>query len=139
VKSDVVLDTGPIVAALSRRDGHHRWAVGELSRIAPPLVTCDAVITEACFLLREMRGGRKRLLDLVQRGLIKSAFDLEPNAAIISGLMDRYSNLGMSFADACLVLLCEERDGRSILTLDGGFRHFRRRDRRVIPTIMPRA
>ena len=56
MKRQVIIDTGPLVAFLSQRDSYHQWAVRELDDIAYPLLTCEAVITEACFLLHRATG-----------------------------------------------------------------------------------
>jgi len=48
----VVVDTGPLVAFLDKRDRHHDWAVSQWSQIEAPLLTCESVLSEACFLLR---------------------------------------------------------------------------------------
>jgi predicted nucleic acid-binding protein len=50
VKQQVIVDTGPLVAFLSERDTYHQWALSELAGIANPLLTCEAVVTEVCFL-----------------------------------------------------------------------------------------
>ena len=48
----VIVDTGPLVAYLNKRDTWHGWAVAQLATIEPPIETCAAVISEATFLLR---------------------------------------------------------------------------------------
>ena len=35
----VLLDTGPLVAFLNRRDSHHLWAKQQINRLTPPLLT----------------------------------------------------------------------------------------------------
>jgi hypothetical protein len=42
----VLLDTGPLVAFLNRRDEFHGWVTGELATIEPPFLTCEAVLSE---------------------------------------------------------------------------------------------
>ncbi len=60
----VIVDTGPLVAYFNRRDRWHGWAVDQMSALSPPLVTCEPVITEACFLIHKA-GGRPG--DLVRK------------------------------------------------------------------------
>jgi hypothetical protein len=60
----VVADTGPLVAFLNSRDAHHDWAVGVLGGVEPPLLTCEAVISEACFFVRQIDGGPDAFLTL---------------------------------------------------------------------------
>ena len=42
----VILDTGPLVAYLKRQDLHHQWAIAQLAKIKPPLLTCEAVVDQ---------------------------------------------------------------------------------------------
>ncbi|HEX9944483.1 MAG TPA: PIN domain-containing protein [Thermoanaerobaculia bacterium] len=137
MKRTSLLDTGPLVAFLNRRDQYHAWAVERLSEIEPPLTTCEAVISEACFLLRPQRGGAEAVLDLVDRGLIVVSFDLQKEAAPLKRLMARYAEVPMALADACLVRLTELHSNAVLLTLDSDFRIYRRNRRSVIPTLMP--
>ncbi|MFZ4699559.1 MAG: PIN domain-containing protein, partial [Candidatus Methylumidiphilus sp.] len=51
----VIVDTGILVALQNRNDHYHEWAVRKLAHITPPLLTCEAVISETCFLLRDYR------------------------------------------------------------------------------------
>src|SRR6266850_3048731 len=62
-----LVDTGPLVALLNRRDRYHRWAVAQVAEERVPLWTCEAVITEACFLLRGSRGGTTAIWELLER------------------------------------------------------------------------
>jgi predicted nucleic acid-binding protein len=133
-----LVDTGPLVAALNRRDGHHRWASGVLDRVPPPLLTCEAVLSEAAYLLRGLAGGPNALMELVTRGLVQPSFRLEDEAAAVRQLMNRYSSARMDLADACLVRMSEMHAECELLTIDGEFRNvYRRRGRQMIPTVMP--
>jgi predicted nucleic acid-binding protein len=137
VKRGIIVDTGPIVAFLSRRDQHHEWALAQLAEITPPLLTCEAVLSEACFLLGRAKTGARGVLELVQRNLISPIFRLEEEVAPITKLMERYANVPMSLADACLVRMTEQRSGSAVLTLDSDFRTYRRHGRQAIPLIAP--
>jgi predicted nucleic acid-binding protein len=52
----ILLDTGVVVALLDRSERHHQRCVDALATVRGPLVTCEAVITEACYLLRNQPG-----------------------------------------------------------------------------------
>lgn len=132
-----LLDTGPLVAALSRRDRFHGWARRELAEIAPPLLTCEAVLSEACFLLRRVPEGPAAVLELVRRGLVSVALDLNREARAVQKLLTRYSAVPMSLADACLVRLAETTSASLLLTLDSDFGVYRMHGRQVIPVRMP--
>lgn len=137
MKPGLLLDTGPLVALLNRRDRHHAWARQLASTHRSPFVTCEAVISEACFLLRGMDGGADAVLALAERGLIETPFRLSEEAGAIRKLMARYANVPMSFADACLVRLAELHPEVPLATVDGNFRVYRTTHRRVIPVLMP--
>lgn len=133
----VIVDTGPIVALINARDQWHDWVRAQFDEIVPPLATCEAVLSEACFLARRTRGGDDAVLTLVDRGVIELAFDLRDQFSNVSGLMRRFANVPMSIADACLVRMAELPGDRPILTLDGDFRIYRKHRRRRIPLVIP--
>jgi predicted nucleic acid-binding protein len=137
VTPSVLLDTGPLVAFLNRGDRHHGWARSELGRVTPPLLTCEAVVSEACFLLRRLPDGPYAVLELVRRGLLSTAFDLGREAALVQKLLARYAEVPMSLADACLVRLAEINPASFVLTLDSDFALYRMHGRQVIPVRMP--
>ena len=133
----VVIDTGPIVALLNRRDRHHAWARDVLDTVDPPIFTCEAVVSEACFLLGRLDGGQDAVLELLAKGVIKVDFRLSAEVDAVRGLMRKFVNVPMSFADACLVRMTELDVHSTIVTLDSDFRTYRRNRRQVIPTLMP--
>jgi uncharacterized protein len=137
VTGPVLLDTGPLVAFLKRRDRYHDWARQEMAAVSPPLLTCESVLSEACFLVRHEPGGRTAVLDLVRRGLVAVAFDLGREAAAVQKLLGRYADVPMDLADACLVRLAELTSGSVLLTLDSDFGIYRMHGRQVIPVRIP--
>lgn len=132
-----ILDTGPLVALLNSRDRHHEWAVDQWSRIAPPLLTCDAVLAEACFLVQPFAGGQNAVLDLLRRSVLDASFQLAEEAGALSRLLKKYSDVPMSLADGCLVRMSELNDDWAVMTLDSDFRLYRKNGRQVIPTLTP--
>jgi predicted nucleic acid-binding protein len=139
VTGPVLLDTGPLVAFLNRRDTWHDWSVEQFGQIRPPLLTCEAVLSEAAFLLRQDVRGVEGILALVERGLVTTShWRLDDEAEPLRRLMKRYANVPMSLADACLVRMTETRAGVTVLTLDRDFRVYRRLGRQTIPLITPR-
>lgn len=133
-----LVDTGPIVAYLNGRDRHHAWAVGVLKQIRPPLLTCEAVLSEAVYLLRSDAWGGERVMDLVSRGVLRAKLDLQAEATAVTGLLRRYRSLPMDLADACLVRMSELDPDCTLVTVDSEFRDaYRRNGRQVIPTLLP--
>jgi predicted nucleic acid-binding protein len=133
----LVIDTGPLVALLNRRDRHHAWARKIFDAIEPPIFTCAAVLSEACFLLGRSVRGEDPVLELVSNEVIKLDFRIEPEAAALRALMKKFADVPMSLADACLVRMTELEQQSVVVTLDTDFRVYRRNGRRAIPTIMP--
>ena len=133
-----VVDTGPIVAFLSRRDRYHDWAVDALGSVAPPLLTCEPVLSEAVFLLGGAIGGAERVLELVERGVVALPFRLDAEVGAVKSLLKRYQDVRIDLADACLIRMTEIQADCVVMTLDSEFRDvFRRRGRQAIPTIIP--
>jgi predicted nucleic acid-binding protein len=135
--SRIVLDTGPLVALLNRSDRHHAWVREVLDTVEPPVVTCEAVISEACFLLARVRDGQDAVFALLSKDVVKVDFRLSSEVEALRALMKKFANVPMSLADACLVRMSELEPRSRILTLDGDFRIYRRNRRQAIPTIMP--
>jgi predicted nucleic acid-binding protein len=134
----ILIDTGPLVALCDARDAKHRLAVRQLESLASdPFVTCDAVLTEACFHLPH-RSQRLRLQALLQE------LDVDPLPAMVdadfwSGVLTwlaKYSEHEPDWADACLAVL-SGRDRRiRVWTYD---REFRTTWRRPNGTAIPLA
>lgn len=133
----VLIDTGPVVAFLNKRDRFHNWAVAQFALLEPPLLTCEAVISEACFLVRGLQGGRSAVLELISRGAIEIPFTLQSEVSAVRKLMTRYASAPMSLADACIVRASELHADSRVMTFDGHFAIYRRHGQSVIPLITP--
>jgi predicted nucleic acid-binding protein len=133
----VIIDTGPLVAFINKSDTYHDWAVTQFSQLNPPFVTCESVISEVCFLLRHTENGSQNALKLVERELIQIPFKLEAEISTIMTLINKYKNIPMSLADACLVRMSEQIADSTICTLDSDFKIYRKEKRKMIPVIMP--
>lgn len=133
----VIIDTGPIVALLNRRDSRHAWVRDVLDAIEPPVFTCEAVVSEACFLLGRFAGGPAAVLELLAKDVLIIDFQMRSEIDALQVLMRKFASVPMSLADACLVRMAELHVESTIITLDADFRVYRRNRRHVIPTIMP--
>lgn len=122
-----VVDTGPLVALLDRKDSCHEMVRGGWVPLTGRFLTTGAVITEALHFLQPIPGGAEALAALLRKGLIAvdDAFaQSRIDAAIV--LMSKYGDIPMDFADATLVLLAEKLATPNMITLDErGFRTFR--------------
>ena len=137
MKRQVILDTGPLVALLNQADRYHQWARNEWAQITPPLLTCEAVLAEACFLVRRFAGGQSAVLELVRRGILDVSFHLAEETDPVFRLLHKYQSVPMSFADACIVRLAEQHPAGVVLTLDNDFSIYRKNTRQLIPTLIP--
>ncbi|HTM44650.1 MAG TPA: PIN domain-containing protein [Polyangiaceae bacterium] len=135
--TSVLIDTGPLVASIVRRDQHHGWVRDVLDTVEPPLLTCEAVISEACFLLRDFPNGQAAVLSLLSRGIVRCNFRLHSEIDGVRALMHKFADVPMSLADACLVRMSELEANSTVLTFDSDFRIYRRNKRQLVPTIMP--
>lgn len=137
MKSEIIIDTSPLVAFIDKSDNFHLWAVETWKKLSPPLFTCEAVIAESCFLLQNVHGGESSILSLLEAGVIKIPFNLSEEVIAINQLMKQYKSIPMSLADACLVRMSELIRGSSVFTLDSDFKIYRQYKNQVIPVIMP--
>ena len=133
----VIVDTGILVALIDRQDQYHDWALEQLSSISPPLLTCEAVISEAWFLLGRVRSGREALLLLLEQDQVKVEFDLNAEQVFVIALMRRYRSVPASVADAELVRMAELYPQSSVFTLDSDFQIYRKNRNTPIPLITP--
>jgi predicted nucleic acid-binding protein len=133
----VLFDTGPLVALLDRREEHHNWVLDQMSRLRPPFYTCEAVIAESWYLLRENSPGRKAILGMLSNRALDVPFRLTAEICEIEAFIERYENVPMSLADACLVRMSELMHDCVLFTLDSDFRIYRRNKRERIPLLIP--
>src|SRR5208337_5050601 len=133
----ILADTGPLVAYVSQTDQHNRWAASAFGSFYEPVYTCEAVISEALFLLRSANLDVENFLQLLERGAVKMGFSMEENQADVLNLLRKYADQSMSLADACLVRMAELNNHCQIFTTDGDFLVYRRKGRHVIPLLAP--
>ncbi len=130
-----LVDAGFLIALLSRRDRHHRWAAAQSPHLVRPWKTCEAALSEAFHLLGAQ--GRPSLAALLSRRAVVPAFDLGKEVERVLKLMRKYADVPMSLADACLVRMSEILPDAVIVTPDADFRIYRRHERQVVPCLTP--
>lgn len=135
MRGELLLDTGPLVALLNRRDRHHRWAVEALA-VRARVITCESVLSEAFFLLSASSRASAGLRGMLSERALEVA-KLSDELGPITKLMGRYANVPMSLADSCLVRLSELFPKGVVATIDSDFLVYRRFGRQVIPVLMP--
>ena len=133
----MLLDAGPLVALMDPREMHHAWAKAAFGRLRLPLPTCQAVITETCFLLSDQPMPLAAFRRHVRAGHFVDTLDFVRFVPRVMELMERYANVPMSFADACLVALAESTSDARVFTLDRDFLIYRRHDDKPLTLLAP--
>lgn len=122
-----IVDTGPLVGWINSRDQWHDWSGGVLEELEPPLITCEAVIAEACWQLGRSRLAVDRLYGLVEAGALRVVDLLPEHMSHIRALSGKYPQ--MDFCDAAVVRLAEIFPRAHIITTDSAhftvYRRFR--------------
>jgi len=131
-----LVDAGFLVALISRRDANHGWAAAQAPRLPPPWATCEAVLSEASHLLGGL--GTLSFASLLRRGALVCDYRFADDMDAVLKLLQKYADVPMSFADACLVRMTETLNDPVLLTTDGDFRIYRRHGRQIIPCVLPR-
>jgi predicted nucleic acid-binding protein len=133
-----LIDTGAILALLDRDDEWHRACREAFKAVQFPLLTTEAVLTEAFHLTARDLGDIRGLWQMLRSGSVKMATIADAELPEIHLLMTKYGDHPMDFADATLVYLAARESLSLILTIDhddfetyriGGTRRF---------TILPR-
>jgi predicted nucleic acid-binding protein len=135
--SVILADTGALVALLDRRGKFHAWAVEQTRTMRPPLITCEAVLAELCFLVAAGPNGIATVRANLASGAWAVDFSIKTEWERVFALMDTYSDQPMSLADGCLVRMSEQRPDSRVFTLDRHFQVYRRNRRQAIPLIIP--
>ena len=122
----ILLDTGPLVALLSKDDAEYARAERLFADCVPPFRCCEAVVAEACFLMRKVDGaGPAEVIALGRKGVYEIALSIEDHWADIEGLLRKYVNRPISLADASLIRCAEIHEEARILTFDSDFGVYR--------------
>lgn len=131
-----ICDTGPIVAYLNCNDPHHDWAVAVMKQARPPLLTCEPVLTEAAYFLRDDGLSVDPLFEMLERDALRIDFDMAAHWPRMRTLLRRYDR--MDLADASVVVMSEVHARCQVLTVDAqDFSIYRRNDRQVIAFVAP--
>jgi predicted nucleic acid-binding protein len=123
---------------LDANDPSHAEVVDCLDKFTGQLVTTSAVLTEAMHFVSTSQNGPRLLVELVVASAME-IYDLSrpPELLEAVGLMEKFADIPMDFADATLVLLAEGLNVHEILTLDRrGFSIYRTRRRRHLQLVL---
>lgn len=122
----ILLDTGPIVALLSAGDANHERTLRVFGETTPPFRCTEAVIAEACFLMRKVDPtGPAEVIALGRKGVYDIAISLSAESPAIETLLRKYADRPISLADACLIRCAELNDESRVFTFDTDFKVYR--------------
>jgi len=133
----VLVDTSFIVALYNKSDRYHSQCLNMLDAMVQPAVTCEAVVSESCYMLRRMQGAASDILATIESGALGIRFQLRSSAGKVRTLLEKYIDFPASLADACLVQMADELDTGDILTLDSDFKRYRWRRNRAFNFLIP--
>ena len=135
----ILIDTGPLYAFFDQNDQYNHWAGEQFAKITQPMLTCEAVIAETVFLMLGSGISPEYLFTFIERGHLKISPVLANPSQIqrIGNIIIKYNNLAASFADACLVEICEKRSPVKIFTLDKHFSIYRTSKGKPLSLISP--
>ncbi len=114
----VILDTGPWVALIDRSEKRHVECVEWLRGYKGQIYSTEAVLTEVLYLLNFSQDAHQSGLDFVLSGAVVIVPSSLDSLQVVGGLMRKYKNVPMDFADATLVCLARELSLRHIVTFD---------------------
>lgn len=136
-----LIDTGAILALLDRTDRWHNVCVDAFRQLRLPLLTSEAVLTEVFHLVGDSRHEMEAAWKFVRSGALTLGIIEPAELAHLHGLMSRYWDRPMDFADATLVYLARRESLSVILTVDqADFATYRiegKRQFRVLPSRRP--
>ena len=115
---ELLLDTGALVSLLDRSQKHHGTFAAFFGEWDRPVVSTEAVLTEASHLLGGLPGGRPACVDFFLSGGALLVPATTASLRRSTDLVSQYADLPMDYADATLVVLAEELGTNLVLTTD---------------------
>lgn len=113
-----LIDTGAILAILEVDDYWHSACLEALRFVHIPLLTSEAVLTEAFHLIGRTSYDKEKIWRFIRTGAITVRPITDDDLPLLHALMDRYKDCPMDFADATLVHLAACEGISLILTVD---------------------
>jgi predicted nucleic acid-binding protein len=113
-----LIDTGAILAIVDARDRWHFDCVEALRAIRVPLLTTEAVLTEAFHLTGKNPYDVEKTWRFVRSGALTVCPVSDSDLPELQALMAQYADRPMDFADATLVHLAARERLSVILTID---------------------
>jgi predicted nucleic acid-binding protein len=133
-----LIDTGAILAIVDAADHWHTACLEALQSVRIPLLTTEAVLTDAFHLTGSNPYNVERIWQFVRSGALTTRPMGDQDLSELHALMTQYADRPMDFADATLVHLAARERLSVILTIDhDDFETYRLPGRKKF-TILPR-
>jgi predicted nucleic acid-binding protein len=135
--SQILIDSGPLIAFFSSSEKYHRWVLGQMSDMNGDLITSESVLSEVVFLLKTHPKALNAISSLVGQGILRidQAFSESPTECI--ELVHKYSDLPSSVADVSLVYLHSKLKNSVIFTLDSDFLVYKDKSGKPLRLVAP--
>ncbi len=131
-----IADTGLIVGLLNPHDQHHEWATDQVRQRPKGFVTCEAVISEAIYLVRKSARAKHAVIAMIESGWLRVHPVLPEMRVAVSRILESY-HPNADYADACCVALHEQTGGHVWTTDKRDFSIYRTRAGLPVPSIIP--
>ena len=111
-------DTGALIACLDRDDPWHQRCRDAFERLRLPLFSSTAVLTELFHLVGDNKSEVERAWKFVRTGAVTVLPISDEDLPDLEGLMSKYRDRPMDFADATLVHLAHRESLPTVFTID---------------------
>lgn len=132
----ILIDSGPLIALFDGSDRHHQPAKEFIKNNSAELITSLASITETLHLLDFNRHAQLDFLEWVEKGAVTLVPIENSDLSRIRILIEKYQDLPMDFADACLVYIGESLGIDQIATIDRDFSIYRIKGRKAFKLVL---
>jgi uncharacterized protein len=133
----ILVDAGPLVALVDADDQFHKRCVAALKVLREPLATVWPPLTEAMYLLGDLRKAQDAVWEMIARGVLQLLPLDAADVPRMRELMGKYADRPMDLADAALIRVAEREGTRKIFTVDREDFSVYRLHGRVRPNIIP--
>ena len=126
----ILIDSGPLIALFDASDKYHSKTIDFIKNNDFELITSMASVAETMHILDFNRNAQLDFIQWIINGAVTIG-DIGKGYFIrINQLIDKYRDLPMDFADACLVCLGENLEIDTVATIDRDFTIYRLKGRK---------
>jgi uncharacterized protein len=132
----ILIDSGPLIALFDSSDKYHKIALDFIRENKSPLITSLASITETLHMLDFNRNAQIDFLEWISRGAVEIHNIDNNDFKRLKDLTEKYKDLPMDFADACLVYLAEKFNIFTIATIGRDFTIYRIKGKKKFKVVL---